>query len=200
MWISTPDRGAKRTPGDCGLLCHSLGIKLVELPADLITDGFDQRGGSELAPDMIDVQDQHHDADDHQDEGDDDRHARDELGALGGAHLAQRQHRVRKCPDEDADRELAGLVLQNAGDDAGGELTHCELDHHQDHRQHQSGEAHHRARDRAEDFQCRSGPPVSARGIKAPSKARSTATLITDSAIPAPMQTSGQNHMLVRSQ
>jgi hypothetical protein len=41
---------------------------------------------------------------------------------------------------------------------------------------------------------------VSARGIKAPSKARSTATLITDNAMPAPMQTSGQNHMLVWSQ
>ena len=45
-----------------------------------------------------------------------------------------------------------------------------------------------------------SGLPVSERGIKAPSKARSTATLVSDSAIPAPMQTSGQNHMLVRSQ
>ena len=45
-----------------------------------------------------------------------------------------------------------------------------------------------------------SGPPVSVRGIKAPSKARSTATLITDNATPAPMQTSGQNHMLVCSQ
>jgi|tagenome__1003787_1003787.scaffolds.fasta_scaffold20700077_3 hypothetical protein len=45
-----------------------------------------------------------------------------------------------------------------------------------------------------------SGLPVSERGIKAPSKARSTATLINDSAIPAPMQTSGQNHQLVWSQ
>ena len=90
-------------------------------------------------------------------EGDDDRHARHELGAFGGAHLAQRQHRMRECADEGADRELAGLVLQNGGHDAGGELTHCELNHHQDHSQHQSGEAHHRARDRAEDFQCRIG-------------------------------------------
>jgi hypothetical protein len=38
---------------------------------------------------------------------------------------------------------------------------------------------------------------VSALGIKAPLKARSTATLITDKAMPAPMHTSGQNHMLV---
>ena len=45
-----------------------------------------------------------------------------------------------------------------------------------------------------------SGPPVSARGINEPLKARSTATLIIDSAMPPPMQTSGQNHMLVWSQ
>jgi hypothetical protein len=137
------------------LLCQSLGIELVELRADLITDGFDQRSGSELAPDMVHIQDQHHDADDDQNEGDDDRHARHEFGPLSGAHLAQRQHRVRECPDEGADRELAGLVLQNGSHDAGGELTHSELNHHQDHSQHQSGEAHHRARDSAEDFHCR---------------------------------------------
>ena len=149
-------RGEENTRG-FGLLRQSLGIEFVELLADLITDGLDQRGGSELAPDVIHVQDQHHDADDDQDKGDYDRHARDELGALGGVHLAQRQHRVRERADEDADRELAGLVLQEGGDDAGGELAHRELDHHQNHRQHQGGEAHHRAGDCAEDFQRRIG-------------------------------------------
>jgi hypothetical protein len=79
--------------------------------ADLVTDGFDQRGGSEFAPDVIHIQDQHHDADDDQNEGDQDRHAWHELGTFLRAHLAQRQHRVRKCPDKDANRELAGLVL-----------------------------------------------------------------------------------------
>jgi hypothetical protein len=50
--------------------------ELVELGADLLAHGFDQRGGSELAPNMVHVQHQHHDADDDEDEGDDDRHAR----------------------------------------------------------------------------------------------------------------------------
>ena len=63
-------------------------------------------------------------------EGHDDRHARDEFGPLGGAHLAQRQHRVGECADEGADRELAGLILQNGGNDTRRELTHCELNHH----------------------------------------------------------------------
>jgi hypothetical protein len=129
MWRSTPDRGAKNAWG-FALLGQSLGIELVELRADLITDGFDQRGGSEFPPDMVYVQDQDHDADDDQNECDHDRHARHELVALRGVHLTQRQHRVRKCPDKDANRELAGLVLQNGGDDSGRELTHCELNDH----------------------------------------------------------------------
>jgi hypothetical protein len=79
---------------------------------------------------MVHIQDQHHDADDDQKEGHDDRHARDEFGPLGGAHLAQRQHRVSECADEGADRELAGLVLQNGGNDTRGELTHGELNYH----------------------------------------------------------------------
>ena len=150
-------RGAQLARGGA-LLRQSLGVELVELLANLIADRFDQRGRSEGAPDMVHIQDQHHDADDDQNEGDDDRHAWHELVPFGGAHLAQRQHRVRERADEGTDRELAGLVLKDGGDDAGRELTHRELHHHQDHRQHQSGEAHHRARDGAEDFQRSIGP------------------------------------------
>ena len=47
-----------------------------------------------------------------------------------GADLAQCEHRVRKGADEDADRELTRLVLQDLGDDPRRELAHTELDHH----------------------------------------------------------------------
>jgi hypothetical protein len=111
-------------------ICQLLGIQLVELMTDLITDGLDQRPGSQLAPDVVHVQHQHHDADDDENEGDHDGNAWHKLVAFRGAHLAQRQHRVCECPDKDANRELAGLVLQNGGDDSGRELTHCELNDH----------------------------------------------------------------------
>ena len=103
---------------------------------------------------------------------------------LGGADLAQREHRVREGAHEDADRELTGLVLQDLGDDPRRELAHPELDHHEHHRQDQRGEAHHRARDGAEDLQrCVRSAGQPARN-ESPSKARSIETLATDTAIP----------------
>ena len=46
--------------------------------------------------------------------------------------LAQREHRVGEGGHEEADRDLAGLVLQERLHDPGRELTHRELD--DDHR------------------------------------------------------------------
>jgi hypothetical protein len=139
----------------CGLRGQLLRVEFVEFLPDLMADGLDQGGGSQLAPDVVHVQHEHHDADDDENEGDHDRDARHEFGPVLVAHLAQRQHRVRERAHEGADRELAGLVLQNGRDDARRELPHRELNHHQDHRQHQGGEAHHRTRDRAEDLKRR---------------------------------------------
>ena len=94
-----------------------IGIELIELRADLRADRFDQRRGPELAADVVRIEDQHHDAEDDEREGDQDGDPGNELVALGSADLAQGEHRVREGADEDPDRELTRLVLQDLGDD-----------------------------------------------------------------------------------
>ena len=91
---------------------------------------------------MINIPDQHHDADDDQHERDDNRDARNYALAFS-LHLTERQHSVRESTDENANCELAWLVLQDALDNPWGELTHSEL--HDDHgdRQYKCRETDH---------------------------------------------------------
>ena len=66
-------------------------------------------------------------------------------------HLAEREDRVDESRDEQADRELARLVPQNALHDAGRKLTHGELDDDHRDRKNERGQAHHRGGDGRED-------------------------------------------------
>lgn len=72
----------------------------------------------------------------------DSRHLADAIAVIGD--LSEGEDRVHECGDEEAYRELARLVLQDALDDAGRELAHREL--HDDHSygEYECGEAHHR--------------------------------------------------------
>jgi hypothetical protein len=64
-------------------------------------------------------------------------------GLAFSLHLTERQHGVRESTDEDANSELARLILQDALDNPCGELTHSEL--HDDHgdRQYKCRETDH---------------------------------------------------------
>ena len=69
------------------------------------------------------------------------------------------QHGEGERTDEDADRELTRLVLQDRLHDPRRELAHRQLDDHHRDRQHQSGQTHHRGGDRPQDRQCGVRPP-----------------------------------------
>src|SRR4030095_14892282 len=100
---------------------------------------------------MVDIPDEHHDADENQHERDDDGDAGHHTLPFG-LHLTQRQHCVRESADKNSNRELTGLVLQDALNDSWRELTHGELhDNHGD-RQYERRETDHRRGDRTQDF------------------------------------------------
>ena len=101
----------------------------------------------------MDVDDQHRDADEDEHERGQDRDSGDVAGAVAVVrHLAEREDRVHEGRDEETDRELTGLVLEDALHDPRRELAHRELDDHHRDRQHESGQADHRRRDGAEDL------------------------------------------------
>ena len=106
---------------------------------------------------MMNIPDQHHDADDDQHERDDHRDARNYALAIG-LHLAERQHGVRESTNKNANCELAWLVLQDSLDDPWGELAHSELhDNHGD-CQHKRRETDHRCRDCSQNLDSRVRP------------------------------------------
>ena len=77
-------------------------------------------------------------------------------------HLAEREDGVDEGRDEEADRELARLVPQNALHDARRKLTHGELDDDHRDRENERGQAHHRGGDGRKDV---------SRGIRAADEA-----------------------------
>jgi hypothetical protein len=62
---------------------------------------------------VIDVPNEHHDADDDEQECDDDRDAWNDAATIR-LHFTQRQYCVSKSTDENADGELTRLVLEDA--------------------------------------------------------------------------------------
>ncbi len=122
-----------------------------ELPA-VLADELDERGDPQRLADVLHVDDEHRDADEHEDERRDDRDAGHLTGAVTVVRdLPDGEDRVDERRDEEADRKLARLVAQDALDDPRRELPHREL--HDDHRdrQHERREAHHRRRDGRQD-------------------------------------------------
>ena len=104
---------------------------------------------------MVHVDDENRDAGQDEQERRHDRDARHLAGAVAVVdHLADGEDGVNERRDEEADRELARLVAQDALDDARGELTHRELDDDHRDRQHQRGQADHRRRDGGQDHDC----------------------------------------------
>ena len=88
----------------------TLGIHLLEQLAGVPADELDERRDPQRLPDVVHVEDEHHDADDDENERHDHRHA-GHGGVIAKAHFTQRQDGVCECGDEDADGELARLVL-----------------------------------------------------------------------------------------
>jgi hypothetical protein len=85
-------------------------VILVELIHQLprrLTDRLDQRRHPQRPPDVVDVEDQHHDAQHDQDEGHHDGETGHRVARFGRRDSAHRQHGVGERRDEDADRQLA---------------------------------------------------------------------------------------------
>ncbi len=147
---TTPDRWASRCPGSgsCRASPWS-GIDLVQQPSGLASDELDQGRDAEGPADVVHVEDQDHDARHHHDEGHDDRQTWH--GVAVDVDLAEREDRVGERCHEQADGDLAWLVLQERLHDARRELTHREL--YDDHRdgEDEGGKAHHRQRDGRQD-------------------------------------------------
>ena len=133
-------------------------VLAVEKLACLLADELDERRDAKRLPDVVHVDDKNRDAGDHEQERGHDRNSRHLAGAVAVVgHLAGGEDGVNESGDEQADRELARLVAQDALDDARGELTHRELDDDHRDRQHQCGQADHRCRDGGEDHDCSIG-------------------------------------------
>ena len=138
-----------------------MGIDLVQQPSGLAADELDQGRHAQGPADVVHVEDQDHDARHHHDEGDDDRQTWHRVPF--DVDLAEREDRVGERCHEQADGDLAWLVLQERLHDARRELTHREL--HDDHRdgEDEGCKAHHRQRDGRQDRRgyLRSSGPLS---------------------------------------
>ena len=81
----------------------------IEQTSRVVADQFDERRHPEGPPDVVDVQDQHRNAHDHQDIGHADGDARN-LALTVGLDLTHRQHRVGERRHEQADRQLTRSI------------------------------------------------------------------------------------------
>ena len=126
-----------------------------EKRARLVADEFDERRDAQCLSDVVHVHDENGDAQEDEDERRHDRDAWHVARAVAvDGHLAEREDGVDESRDEEADRELARLVPQNALHDAGRKLTHGELDDDHGDRENERSQAHHRGGDGREDV-CR---------------------------------------------
>ena len=129
-----------------------VGIPSVDELSRVVTDELDHRRHPQRLADVVHVDHQGRNARQHEDVRRRHGDARNLSCAVALVHdFADRQHGVHEGCDEEADRELTGLVAKDALHDPGRELPHRQLD--DDHRdgEYERRKAHHRDRDRVQD-------------------------------------------------
>jgi hypothetical protein len=90
-------------------------ILTIEQFPRVLADELDQRRDAQRLTDVVHVHDEHRDADEDEHECCHDRDPWNVARAIAVVgHLADREDRMHKSGDEEADRELARLVLEDA--------------------------------------------------------------------------------------
>jgi hypothetical protein len=111
--------------------------------AGAVADQVDQARRPHGLPGVVHEEDQRHEAGDHQQVGQQHRHAGNGAG-VRTADLPEGEHGDDERRPEQADRQLAEPVGQQRGHDPRGELAHRQLHHHQRHGEHEAGQRGHR--------------------------------------------------------
>jgi hypothetical protein len=138
-------------------------VPLLQDAPQVVADQVDQPDRPQRLAGMVHVQDQRHDAGDHQAERDQDREARDRAALV--VDLSQGEDRLGEGGREQPDGQLAGTILEQRAHDARGELAHGQLHRDQRDGQHQLvSDTIEVAKVLRMDWTA-DGPPVRPRGI-----------------------------------